>query len=242
MQEQIEGSARDRLLRAAAELLDAAPGQSVSTRAICARAGVGAPTLYHHFGSKQGLLDAVVEYGLSQYALDGANGDPLASLRAGWDNHVRYGLDNPAFYVLLYGRIAPGRPCKVTGVAGARLRVLVQRLHEDGLLLAPVDEVVEQIVAANVGITLQLIAEPAGTADLALSTRLRENVLSGLIAPSALRTAAAGVLDADDVEQAAARLAELLTARPTAVAGLSAGEQQLLGEWLARLAGTAAGS
>ena len=49
--------ARDRLLLAAAELLDAADGSEVSTRAICDRAGVQAPTLYHHFGSKQGLLD-----------------------------------------------------------------------------------------------------------------------------------------------------------------------------------------
>lgn len=158
------GSARDRLLRAAAELLDAAPGQDVSTRAICERAGVRAPTLYHHFGSKQGLLDAVVEYGLGQYAADGGAGGAVADLRAGWDNHVRYGLDHPAFYVLLYGRIAPGRPCKVTAVAEARLRVLVERLDADGALLAPVDDVVAQVVAANVGITLQLIGAPAGTA------------------------------------------------------------------------------
>ena len=50
-------NARDRLLLAAAELLEA--GSAVSTRAVCDRAGVQAPTLYHHFGSKQGLIDAV---------------------------------------------------------------------------------------------------------------------------------------------------------------------------------------
>jgi AcrR family transcriptional regulator len=229
------GNTRDRLLWAAAELLDAAPGEPVSTRAICARAGVGAPTLYHHFGSKQGLLDAVVEYGLGQYATDGTEGDAVADLRAGWDNHVRYGLDHPAFYVLLYGRIAAGRPCKVTAVAEARLRTLVERLDRDGLLLAPIEEVVQQIVAANVGITLQLIAEPAGTADLTLSTALRENVLSGVVAAVGLGgTAATG----GEIGDAAARLAALL--RPGAGASaLSAGERILLGEWLARLAESA---
>jgi AcrR family transcriptional regulator len=210
----------------------------VSTRAICARAGVGAPTLYHHFGSKQGLLDAVVEYGLGQYAVDDANGDALGDLRAGWDNHVRYGLDNPAFYVLLYGRIAPGRPCKVTGVAESRLRVLIERLARDGLLLAPVDEVVQQIVAANVGITLQLIAEPAGTADLSLSAALRENVLTGLIAARALGGAAGDPGAAGEIADLAARLAALLAAGPADPEAFSAGERLVLDEWLARLSGS----
>lgn len=234
MQDKLDdaGSARDRLLWAAAELLDAAPGEPVSTRAICARAGVGAPTLYHHFGNKQGLIDAVVEYGLGQYGTDSAEDDALADLRAGWDNHVRYGLDNPAFYVLLYGRIAPGRPCKVTAVAEARLRTLVERLDRDGLLLAPVDEVVQQIVAANVGITLQLIAEPAGTADLTLSTSLRENVLGGLIAAGGLSGPA---VTGGEIADAAARLAALLGRGSRGASGLSAGERVLLGEWLARL-------
>lgn len=238
MQQEAEdiGSARDRLLRAAAELLDAAPGDPVSTRAICARAGVRAPTLYHHFGSKQGLVDAVVEYGLGQYAVESPNGDAVNDLRAGWDNHVRYGLDHPAFYVLLYGRIAPGRPCKVTGVAETRLRALVERLDRDGLLLVPVEEAVQQIVAANVGVTLQLIAEPAGTADLALSSALRENVLSGVIAASVLGGAARDDDAADEIADAAARLIELLAARSAAAADLSAGERLMLGEWLARLA------
>lgn len=229
------GSARDRLLRAAAELLDAAPGEPVSTRAICERAGVRAPTLYHHFGSKQGLLDAVVEYGLSQYESGDAQGDPVADLRVGWDNHVRYGLDNPAFYVLLYGRIAPGRPCKVTGVAEARLRALIERLQGDGLLLAPVEEVVQQIVAANVGITLQLIGEPAGTADLDLSERLRENVLRGLIAGPALGGTVDESADVGEVAHAAARLAELVADRSTE-ARLSPGERLMLVEMLAKLA------
>ena len=46
-------AARDRLLLAATQLLDEAAGGPVSTREITERAGVRAPTLYHHFGSKQ---------------------------------------------------------------------------------------------------------------------------------------------------------------------------------------------
>ena len=53
--------AKMRLLRAAAELLAKSAGAPVSTRQITQLAGVSAPTLYHHFGSKAGLIAAVVE-------------------------------------------------------------------------------------------------------------------------------------------------------------------------------------
>src|SRR2546428_13217209 len=106
---------RDRLLLAAAQLLHEAGGKEVSTRAICERAGVQAPTLYHHFGSKQGLLDAVVNYGFTQYVqAPSPGGDPVDRIREGWDRHVEYGLAHPAFYVLLYGQIEPGVPCNLT--------------------------------------------------------------------------------------------------------------------------------
>ena len=57
----VETGTRDRLLRAAADLIAASPGETVPLRAICDAAGVRLPTLYHFFGSKEGLLDAVVE-------------------------------------------------------------------------------------------------------------------------------------------------------------------------------------
>src|ERR1700754_1570583 len=108
---QDDAPARDRLLLAAAELLEESGDRPASTRAICERAGVTAPTLYHHFGSKQGLLDAVLNHGFTQYVAAEESADPLRDLRDGWDSHVGYGLAQPAFYALLYGRVRPGRPC-----------------------------------------------------------------------------------------------------------------------------------
>ena len=90
---------------AAAKLPGAANGAEVSTRAICERAGAQAPTLYHHFGSKQGLFDAVITHGFKQFLAERAasdqdhDRDPIpADIRQGWDLHVRYGLENPTFY------------------------------------------------------------------------------------------------------------------------------------------------
>lgn len=98
---------RDRIVHAAARLLSEANGEPVSTRAVCTAAGVGAPTLYHHFGDKQGLFDAVAAYGFDEYLASkraqGTTGDPVDDLRRGWDLHVEYGVTHPAFYTLMYG-------------------------------------------------------------------------------------------------------------------------------------------
>ena len=70
----------------------------MSTRAICERAGVQAPTLYHHFGSKEGLFNAVLSHGFKAFLAErraAPSGDPIADIREGWDTHVRFGLEDP---------------------------------------------------------------------------------------------------------------------------------------------------
>ncbi|ABG96663.1 possible transcriptional regulator, TetR family protein [Rhodococcus jostii RHA1] len=226
------GNARDRLLNAAAQLLDEAKGKPVSTRAVCDLAGVQAPTLYHHFGSKQGLFDAVVEYGFGQYirVTNPRGGDPVDDLRHGWDDHVRYGLDNPSFYVLLYGRIAPREPCAVTSVAEAKLLELLIEIARQGRLRVTPAVAAGQFVAANVGMTLHLIAQPEGRADLALSRELRDNVIAGLIRPAPAVTSEAS----REVVENAQALADALDA-DAGRSGLSAGELLLMREWLDKL-------
>lgn len=222
-----EATTRDRLLLAAAGLLDESGGRDVSTRAVCERAGVSAPTLYHHFGSKQGLVDAVVNYGFAQYVAGAADsGDPVADLRGGWDAHVRYGLDNPSFYVLLHGRIRVGVPCAVTGPATAALSRLLDAAAGRGLLRVPVADAAAQILAANVGVTLSLIGRPAAERDLGLSVRAREAALAAVLTTGA--AAPGGVSRAG----AAVTLRAALAADP---AGLTPGEATLLGELLDRL-------
>ena len=61
------GSGRARLLEAAGEGLVALDPNALTVQALCSRAGVGAPTLYHHFGSKDGLLGAAVDAQVEQW-------------------------------------------------------------------------------------------------------------------------------------------------------------------------------
>ncbi|GAA0552902.1 TetR/AcrR family transcriptional regulator [Paractinoplanes ferrugineus] len=215
-------NARDRLLLAAAELLES--GSTVSTRAVCDQAGVQAPTLYHHFGSKQGLIDAVANHGFTQYTAVEKSGDPLVDLRAGWDRHVRFGLEHPSFYGLLYGRAEPGRVCAVTAPAHAALRERFTAAAAQGLLKVPAADAAEQLFAANIGITLTLISQPEP--DLGLSERVRESAL-------------AGVLHTPSADAPATRASTALTLRALVdndPGDLTPGERGLLAELLERLA------
>jgi len=232
------GDARDRLLLAAAELLDEAQGADVSTRAITDRAGVQAPTLYHHFGSKQGLLDAVVTHGFTAFLAERAAGetgdapaDPLDDIRAGWDLHVRYGLEHPAFYGLIYGRTVPGEPCGVVAEVEAMILAALRPAARQGRLRVPPARAARQLLAASTGVVLALISRPADDRDLSLSREVRDAILERLT--TAPGPAGSALPDAgDEVVGAAVALDAALERRPDA---LSATETALLREWLHRL-------
>jgi hypothetical protein len=132
---------------------------------------------------------------------------------------VRFGLEHPSFYGLLYGRAEPGKPCAVTAPAHAALRERFTEAATRGLLKVPADDAAEQVLAANVGVTLTLISQPEP--DFALSERVREAALAGV-----LRTATESPTDRAN---AALTLRALVTDDP---GDLTPGERALLGELL----------
>src|SRR4029077_257614 len=90
--------------------------------------------------------------------------------------------DHPTFYALLYGRVEPGKPCTVTGPAQAMLVDLLTGAARQGRLKAAPVDAAAQILAANVGVTLSLIAQPPDARDLRLSARVRDVALAGVLA------------------------------------------------------------
>lgn len=233
---QQSGDARDRLLVAAARLLHESGGEPVSTRAICDLAGVQAPTLYHHFGSKQALLDEVISHGFREFLgarrKEQPDADPIAMIRQGWDTHVQFGLKHPSFYVHIYGHAQPGKPCGViAGVEAMLLEALKPAARQGRLRVSPADAAA-QILAAGVGVTLTLITRPAGAVDLGLSDRVRDAVLDAVTTDQP--APATGDRDAapNGVASAAIALAATLDEGTTI---LSPVETALLREWLDRL-------
>ncbi|OLT33116.1 hypothetical protein BJF79_35100, partial [Actinomadura sp. CNU-125] len=159
MTAQKDVEARERILRAAAKLLAESGGEPVSTRAICGAAGVGAPTLYHHFGDKQGLFDAVAAYGFERY-LSGKRaqprtGDPVEDLRRGWELHLEFGRANPELYTLMYGT---ARRPPAAAEAHEILLGLVGAVARAGRLRLPVEAAANMVHAAGTGVVLALVA------------------------------------------------------------------------------------
>jgi AcrR family transcriptional regulator len=220
--------ARERILAAAAELLVESNGEPVSTRAICNRADVGPPTLYHHFGDKDGLFDAVVAQRFAEFLAAAravpSSGDPVEDLRRGWQFHVGFGRENPAFYVLMYAQPArEGKP-KAANDARADLVTLLQDVAGVGRLRGEVELAADTIEAAVVGATLHAINNPG-------APRTADAVRAAIFA--------AVLTDASQPDGETPTLARIATQFGALVARadnpLTSGERTLLAEWVARI-------
>jgi AcrR family transcriptional regulator len=96
------------------EILAAARGlflkegvERVTIRSICARVGISAPALYRHFKDKRELMIAVCNETM-QRLLDAfrqfrrEEADPLAMLKRMMEHYVRFALDHPDEYRLVF--------------------------------------------------------------------------------------------------------------------------------------------
>lgn len=225
-----ENELAERIVDASLTLLASGGRDALSTRAVCAAAGIQAPTLYRTFGDKQGLLDAVAARGLERYLADkhglARTDDPVGDLRAGWDLHVAFGLENAAIYILIYGNPDPDRVPRAARQARAILEDLVHRIAVAGRLAVPEAHAVHLIEAAGRGTTLMLLSSSPEDRDPNLSTSVREAVV-GFIC-----TERAALGSSSLVSSAVAVLAQLDEAR-----ALTPGERGLLVELLERVAG-----
>ena len=219
---------RERLVKAAADLLVEGGKEAVSTRAVASAAGVQAPTLYRLFGDKDGLLDAVAAFGFSDYLATkhamGASDNPVDDLRRGWELHIGFGLARPAFYLLMYGE---PRKRAARLEADAMLREIISRIASAGRLTVPVEQAAQFVHAAGMGVVLALIATPEEDRDLELITFSREQVIRAIttdVAPD----------EPTDIPSRAIALRVALEEDPPLM--LSPAERVLLAEWLNRVA------
>jgi AcrR family transcriptional regulator len=102
---QQRADARRAILDATESLLVEGDYESFSIRRLVDRCGYTAPTIYHHFGDKPGLLDALLEEVFQKLVRlirrVPESDDPIAYLRALARAFVRFGLKNPTHYRLL---------------------------------------------------------------------------------------------------------------------------------------------
>jgi AcrR family transcriptional regulator len=128
---------RDDLLAATERLMIESGGaDSVSIRAIADAVGVTPPSIYLHFPDKDALIVAVCErhFEVFDSVIEQAGAtvdDPVESLRRRGRAYVRFGLDNPEPYRILFMSRTGGdrRLEAITGAGGRAFQHLVDAVQ-----------------------------------------------------------------------------------------------------------------
>ena len=152
-------------------MIETGRAEAVSIRAIADAVGVTPPSIYLHFPDKDSLILAVCERHFETFdsVIEGAGrstDDPVESLRRRGQAYVRFGLENPEPYRILFmTRNDSAQQRNVVVGAGARafqhLVDAVQRCIDAGAF-RPVDPVLAAtgVWAAVHGVTSLLISLP----------------------------------------------------------------------------------
>jgi AcrR family transcriptional regulator len=164
---------REEIIEAAERLLiETGSEDAVSIRAVAEAVGVTPPSIYLHFADKNELLFQVCEKHFDQFdrfleAAAGESDDPLESLRLRGRAYVRFGLDHPEHYRILFMGKPGEAPVDFEEIRMSRIASFdhlvqgVQRCIDAGLIAS--DDAVTVSVGMWVavhGITSLLISKP----------------------------------------------------------------------------------
>lgn len=102
---------KDELIDAAMRILDRSPDAQLSLRMVAKEAGVAAPSVYRHFTDVRAMMAEIVRTCWAQMgerlvgaAEDCAAAMPLDTLKAMMSAYVRYAMERPSRYRLLFAR------------------------------------------------------------------------------------------------------------------------------------------
>lgn len=127
------GDLRRALLDAALEILKTKDAKSISLREVARQAGVSHTAPYRHFDDKAALLAAVAEEGFTEFgiylqtAVDQANTAPIESLQATGEAYVRYALEHPTHFRVMFGHFPADEPTEssLSKVSQGTFQILV---------------------------------------------------------------------------------------------------------------------
>jgi AcrR family transcriptional regulator len=128
---------RERIARAARELVDLHGLERCTMRAIGQRVGVSAAAIYRHFPHREALLAEVLRGAdelFVSYLARGLRGrTPLERLARTGDGYLAFALDHPHLYEALFVRRDPPTLPRFEDVAGGRgpgFQLLVDRVRD----------------------------------------------------------------------------------------------------------------
>jgi AcrR family transcriptional regulator len=225
---------RERIVRAAAELLAHGGRAAVTTRAVASRADVSPPTIYRLFGEKNGLLSAVAEYGYARFIAAKRplqpTGDPVDDLRSAWSLAVEFGLGNAELFCLIYSEPHSAAMAAAVESGNQRMHARIQRVAAAGRLRVEVPLAAAIMQASARGTVLAWLDQPEHQRDPAFITAMREAMISAITTETSTLP-----------EPGRASAARTLKANLPGQTSLSPAEHHLLIDWLDRLSAEPAG-
>lgn len=167
---------REAMIRVAQELLESEGPNSWTVRAAARIAGVSSGAPYRHFADKDTLLAAVAARGFDELSTEIASrladtgDDPSARFRALGEAYVRFAVERPGRYQIMFGRDILNRDvhpalCAAADRAFTTLLDEVERAQQSGLLR---DDSAPTALAAGAWAVVH------GLADLLLSGRFND--------------------------------------------------------------------
>ncbi|WP_437333304.1 TetR/AcrR family transcriptional regulator [Sorangium sp. So ce394] len=155
---------KDKLLAVAYRVLESEGPAALTTRRVCEEAGVTMPTLYHHFGNRDGLVAAVHAVALEKFmakkrALTPTD-DPVADLRTGCEHVLEFVQAHPSVTVALMAR-GIEQP-SIFEPSYALMRHRLERCARAGALRVPIERAAEHVWAVVQGLALSIVASPSG--------------------------------------------------------------------------------
>lgn len=174
---------KDRLLDVAYRVLEEEGSAALTTRRVCEEAGVTMPTLYHHFGNRDGLVAAVHAVALEKFmakkrALTQTS-DPVADLRASCEQVLEFASAHPAVTVAVMAR-AVELP-SMFSPSYALMRHRIELCAKGGALRLPVERTAEHVWAVVQGLVLSIVANPTGAPPSRQTLRMALDSLFGAV-------------------------------------------------------------
>jgi AcrR family transcriptional regulator len=219
---------RSRILDVTESLLKSIGRDAITIRAVADEAKIQLPTLYRLFADKVGLLDAVAERGFTRYmAIEPEHREslePIEQLRHGWDIHVRFGLESPELYGLMYAESHSRKVTPAAQIALEGLNALIGRLAASGSLKVSQEEATFVAFSSASGAVLSTYFLPGVLHDPSYLVNIRESMISSITTEAKGHE---GGLIANAITTLGGNLDYLKA--------LSPNEKNLLHEWLNRI-------
>jgi AcrR family transcriptional regulator len=181
--------ARRAILDATEALLLEEGEERFSIRRLVERCGFTAPTIYHHFRDKDGLIDALLDERFERLAQQirrvRRGDDPVAYLRAMGLAFVRFGLRNPTHHRLLFApRAQPHAPPRSALEVQEMIEQAWTKLWEEGRLRAgDAPSAGQALFCLLYGLTDRRIARPEHDWSKTGIEDAIDALLRGLVAP-----------------------------------------------------------